>query len=163
VRRFGVISWFTVLVVAGIVASSAGGMGAAESLACRSRVSLGVLPSWARGGFTEPEPRLPHVVAKDATIAALIFGYPLRVPPSASARQNKILWVARHRAAVLAPLRIRAQHMQGERKLAVPVTRIVAAGPGPSVINLPVAGCWRFTLRWAGGEDTLDLFYRARN
>jgi len=34
-------------------------------------------------------------------------------------------------------------------------------GPGPSIINLPVAGCWRFRLRWSGRTDTIDLRFVA--
>jgi len=30
------------------------------------------------------------------------------------------------------------------------VNRLVRGGPGPSIINLPTAGCWRLALRWAG-------------
>jgi hypothetical protein len=41
------------------------------------------------------------------------------------------------------------------------VTREVVGGPGPSIINLPVPGCWRFTLRWSGQIDTTDLAYHA--
>jgi hypothetical protein len=29
-------------------------------------------------------------------------------------------------------------------------TRDVTGGPGPSLINLPAAGCWTFNLSWSG-------------
>ncbi len=38
------------------------------------------------------------------------------------------------------------------------------SGPGeiyPSYLNVPSAGCWRVTVRWAGHVDRLDLSYRA--
>jgi hypothetical protein len=35
-------------------------------------------------------------------------------------------------------------------------------GPGPSIIDLPRAGCWRFTLHWARSVDELDLAYVPR-
>jgi hypothetical protein len=37
--------------------------------------------------------------------------------------------------------------------------RVVPGGPGPSIVNLPQAGCWRLTLAWSGQTDTLDLAY----
>jgi hypothetical protein len=42
------------------------------------------------------------------------------------------------------------------------VTHVVNGGPGPSIIDLPAAGCWRLDLRWAGHSDTVDIRY-ARN
>jgi hypothetical protein len=58
--------------------------------------------------------------------------------------------------------------MQGATSVGTPVARRVPGGPGPSIIDLPAAGCWRFTLTWrpegatAPGKtvtDTLDLRY----
>ena len=46
--------------------------------------------------------------------------------------------------------------MVGARPVGAPVLRRVQGGPGPSIINLPRAGCWRFTLRWARSVDELD-------
>jgi hypothetical protein len=51
--------------------------------------------------------------------------------------------------------------MIGSTPVGSPVGRKVIGGPGPSIINLPTAGCWRFTLRWSGQLDTLDLTYAA--
>jgi hypothetical protein len=111
-----------------------------------------VLPSWATAGFSDPHPALPHVVGDRGRIAALVFGYPLQSPPGAT-RANKILWVTRRPPAALGPLRIQAR--LGSRV----VTRTVAGGPGPSIVNLPARGCWRVTLRWPGGSDTMQLRY----
>jgi hypothetical protein len=41
-----------------------------------------------------------------------------------------------------------------------PVRRTVAGGPGPSIVDLPAAGCWRLALTWSGHTDTMDLVYR---
>jgi hypothetical protein len=30
---------------------------------------------------------------------------------------------------------------------------------GPSTVDLPRPGCWRITLYWPGGTDTIDLDY----
>jgi hypothetical protein len=51
--------------------------------------------------------------------------------------------------------------MTGSKRLGAPVVRRVTGSPGPSIIDLPAAGCWRLTLRWSGRVDTLDLRYVA--
>ena len=89
---------------------------------------------------------------------AIIFGYPLLSPPSRT-RANKILWVARAPTRPLSDLRIRARMMLGTHASRRVVERRVRGGPGPSIVNLPAAGCWRLTLRWSGRVDTLDLAY----
>ncbi len=49
--------------------------------------------------------------------------------------------------------------MVGTHDVGTPVSRIVQGGPGPSIINLPAAGCWRLALHWAGHSDSLDVRY----
>ena len=132
--------------------------GAAER-ACRTSLDRGVLPAWARTGFSDPLPRMPHVVGRDGRIAAIVFGDPLTVPPRRD-RDNKILWVPRSTPSGFSDLVIRAQRTRGTAALGRPVTRRVAGGPGPSIIDLPAPGCWRLSLRWSGRSDTLDLVYR---
>jgi hypothetical protein len=129
--------------------------------ACHSAVRHGVLPTWARTGFSDPRPRLAHVLGRSGEIAALVFGYPLR-SPEAKDRGNKILWVSRRDVKPLSDLRIHAQRMDGRRRVGRPVTRVVVGGPGPSGVNLPAPGCWRVTLRWSGRTDELDLQYAHR-
>jgi hypothetical protein len=128
---------------------------------CHSAVRNDVLPVWARGGFSESKPRMPHVLGRSGEIAALVFGYPLLSPPSAK-RSNKILWVARRPRRPYTDLRISAQRMAGSRYLGKPVARVVKGGPGPSIVDLPAPGCWRLKLRWSGRSDSLDLEYRPR-
>jgi hypothetical protein len=134
-------------------------LAAAPAPACHSTVHKGVLPPWARTGFSDPRPKLPHVLGQSNEIAALIFGYPLRSPPGKT-RSNKILWVSRRAVKPLSDLRIRAQRMRGTRRVGRHVVRVVRGGPGPSGINLPAPGCWRLTLSWSGRTDRLDLEYR---
>jgi hypothetical protein len=81
---------------------------------------------------------------------------PLHVPPLASVR-NKILWVSRVSQGAFTPLRIRAT-LDGTNQT---VTRQVAGGPGPSIIDLPAAGCWSFNLSWSAHHDHLALRYSA--
>ncbi len=135
-----------------------------SAMPCRSAITTGPIPAWARAGFSDKVPRMPHAVGRSGAIAALVFGYPLQSPPDAK-RNNKILWVSRTPAqpqsAGAAPhaLHIRAQRMRGTTRIGRPVERSVARGPGPSIIDLPAPGCWRLTLTWSHGRDTLDLRY----
>jgi hypothetical protein len=132
---------------------------AATAPACGSAVATGVLPAWARGGFSEARPRSLHVTGRSGEIMAILFGSPLRSPP-AHDRNNKILWVARTPPAGSSTLYVRGQRMNGAANVGSPVSRRVMGGPGPSIIDVPEAGCWRFTLTWYGHSDTLDLRYR---
>jgi hypothetical protein len=160
----GVITlrWIAALLAVGAAAVAPAAAGRSSTPpACHSVVHHGVLPTWARTGFSAPRPRLPHVIGRSGEIAALVFGYPLRSPPLKD-RGNKILWVSRRAVRPLSDLRIRAQRMDGRRRVGHPVTRVVVGGPGPSGIDLPAPGCWRLTLRWSGRTDQLDLRYVRR-
>jgi hypothetical protein len=151
------------LAVGGLVAPALGGAGAAgrASGPCSPNVSFGVLPVWARAGFSDPKPRIAHGIGRRGEIAAVLFGYPLLSPP-AKDRNNKILWVSRRAPTQSGgALWIRAQRMSGIRPVGKPVTRVVQGGPGPSIVDLPAAGCWRLNLAWSGRTDTLDLRYRS--
>jgi hypothetical protein len=117
---------------------------------CDARVDRGVLPTWARTGFSDPEPRVPHVIGRRGELAAILFGDPLSAPPDPD-RSNKILWVARETPEP-GPLRLEAS-ARGRV-----VRRVVESGPGPSIVDLP-AGCWTVEARWRGGVDELDLRY----
>jgi hypothetical protein len=131
---------------------------AAAPAACHSALQQGVLPVWARAGFSSPRPRMPHVMGRAGRIVAIEFGYPLLSPPSPD-RANKILWVGKA-PRELSNLWIRAQRMEGSRAVGPPATRLLRDGPGPSYVDLPEAGCWRLSLSWADGRhDTLDLQY----
>lgn len=129
--------------------------------ACHPVVDKGVLPRWARGGFNAPRPKLAHTVGDRERIAALMWGYPLTAPPRRRIA-NKILWVSRPDAQPGADLRISAQRMYRTRRIGRPLHRRVAGGPGPSIIDVPHAGCYRLTLRWSGHVDRMDVRYRRR-
>ncbi|MFN8194437.1 MAG: hypothetical protein U0R80_09155 [Nocardioidaceae bacterium] len=134
---------------------------------CRQVTSQGVLPAWARTGFSDPRPRVTHVMSDHGRIVAILFGGYLFAPPSDQVN-NKILWAARPLAVrhdgdadgVPNALEIEAQ-LDGTDRVE---HREVAQGPGPSTIDLPLAGCWRLTLTWGPGADqtdTMDLQYVA--
>ena len=134
------------------------GTASLQSSICRASVTVGVLPVWARGGFSNPNPRMPYVLGRAGKIAAILWAVPLRSPPPKD-HNNKILWVSHAPPASGSDLRISARRMVGSEPSGSPVNRSVLGGPGPSIINLPSAGCWRLTLRWSGRVDTLDLRY----
>lgn len=134
------------------------GCGGGTPDGCRAHLDRGVLPSWARAGFSDPRPRMPHALGRSGQIAALVFGDPLSAPPSPT-HDNKILWVARTLPRTADDLSIIARRYRSGHPTGASVTRVVARGPGPSVVNLPVAGCWRLDLHWGTHTDTVDLQY----
>jgi hypothetical protein len=110
------LPWAVPVLAALVAAAAPASAGSSAPAACHSAVHHGVLPTWARTGFSDPRPRLPHVLGHSGEIAALIFGYPLRSPPLKD-RGNKILWVSRRAVKPLSDLRIRAQRMEGRRRV----------------------------------------------
>jgi hypothetical protein len=126
----------------------------APAASCVDPVPTRVLPDWARTGFSDPRPRIPYVLGDSGAIAAILFAQPLTSPPSPD-HSNKVLWVSRVDGG--SPLRVTATLLDGSAT----ATRVIDGGPGPSVIDLPKAGCWHLTLRWGDNSDTLDLAYQA--
>jgi hypothetical protein len=126
---------------------------------CSEHVVDGVLPSWARAGFSDPRPVMHYELASHGDVVAILWAYPLLSPPPTT-HNNKILWVSRVPTNG-SPLLISAQRMIGSEAVRPAVPRQVVGGPGPSIINLPLAGCWRLDLRWSGHSDTVDLDYVA--
>ena len=91
-----------------------------------------VLPTWARDGFSDPEPAVPYVLSEDGRMAAILFA-PLQAP-SAAGRNNKILWVTRPDSAGY-PLDIAAVRAGSDGT----VVHRHLGGPGPSIVDLPAA------------------------
>jgi hypothetical protein len=139
------------LILALAVLAGCGGSKKADASACA--IDRGVLPEWARTGFSDPEPKMPHVLSRGGQLMAIIFGDPLTSPPLPD-RANKVLWVPRETPLTYTQLAITAR--QGERT----VKRKVDLGP--SYVDLPAAGCWQLTVSWAGHKDSLDLAYVKR-
>ena len=127
---------------------------------CGSKVETGPLPDWADAGFSG-DTRGPHVFGAKGTIVGVLFGYPLTAGRTDGAN-NKILWVSGPGAtssdtSVPDTLIITATLDGTDTK----VVREVAGGPGPSITDMPQAGCWHLELRWSGRTDTMDLTYGA--
>jgi hypothetical protein len=126
--------------------------------ACPAAITPRPLPTWARAGFTPPTVAMPYVMGAQGNIVAILWAEhdPLRAPPLPD-RSNKILWVSRLGLQPTDSLQIRAT-LSGTGRT---VTREVTGGPGPSIINLPTAGCWSLNLSWSGHQDHLELRYVA--
>ncbi|MEO3774742.1 hypothetical protein [Micromonospora sp. B9E7] len=155
----------SVVLLAGCTTTTSGAaptVGAATTAstpaACATRVETGSLPDWADAGFSG-DARVPHVFGAKGDIVAVLFAHPLRQVRK-DGSNNKILWVAR--AATTSPDPTAAATLVITATLAGTDTRVireVAGGPGPSIIDLPQAGCWRLDLAWSGHTDTMDLVY----
>lgn len=162
----------SVVLLAGCTTTASGGSAAAPSATatvstatsasaatgCHSPIETKSLPDWADAGF-HGSSKGPHVFGAKGDIVAVLFAHPLRQVRE-DGSNNKILWVAR--AATTSPdptapatLVITAT-LDGTD---THVTREVAGGPGPSIIDMPQAGCWHLDLRWSGHSDTMDLVY----
>jgi len=144
----------------GVIPSMHAITAAVAAVACTVHVPPRVLPVWARAGFGDPRPRMPFVLGERGSIAAILWADPLLSPPPKD-HNNKILWVSRVSTERVTDLRIAAQRIVGGRPVGRPVERRVQGGPGPSIIDLPAAGCYRVDLRWSGHSDTLWLAYAA--
>lgn len=118
-------------------------------------VSTQVLPSWARTGFSDREPRMPVVYSRSRTMLAIIFASPLSSPEVTGGAANKILWVTDTPAAAGEPLLIAGKLEGGS---AVSQTS-VDGGPGPSYVDVPEPGCWVFQLSWGTHRDVIALPY----
>ena len=126
---------------------------------CAEHAVDGVIPPWARAGFSEARPVMHYELATHGDLVALLWAYPLLSPPPTT-HNNKILWVSRVPTNG-SPMLISAQRMIGSEAVGPAVSRQVTGGPGPSIIDLPLAGCWHLDLRWSGHRDTMDLEYVA--
>jgi hypothetical protein len=124
------------------------------SEACRRDYTPRLLPSWARTGFSSSTPTMPYVMGDRGDIVAILWAEhdPLMAAPAAG-RNNKILWVGR--VSSEGSLHIKARLIGSDRS----ATRTVEGGPGPSIIDLPAAGCWSLDLTWGKQHDHLELEY----
>jgi hypothetical protein len=125
-------------------------------------LATGPLPEWARTGFSSADPGIPFAASRDGRFLAVVFGDPLSVP-SAPDRSNKILWVLAPAAGATvepAPGQFWAEaRLEGT---GLSVRRDIGSAPGPSIVDLPRAGCWQLELHWGPYTDTIGLRYRAR-
>lgn len=121
----------------------------AGSSACTGNISTATLPTWARAGFSPAGLHTPHVFGANGEIVGILFVELRAHQPQGT--NNKILWVAKNGYGTL---HITA-HLEGSDTTA---TRTVNLGP--SIIDLPAAGCWQMTLTWPGHSDTIAFRYQ---
>ena len=132
----------------------------ADELPCTSTLTRGPLPTWAQGGFTPPDQPVYQVRGVDGSILGVVFEGPSD-DPSAKGHAKKILWVSSP-LSESAPspsdpdLRIHAT-LNGSD---VAIDRVISGGPGPSIVDVPAAGCWTVILKWSGRTDRLALYFR---
>jgi hypothetical protein len=103
-----------------------------------------------------PDQDVRYVIGEKGHIVGVVFGYPLRAPTAAAGRNNKILWVSNAAKAGAPPDLVIAAHLNGTSATA---KRTIAGGPGPSIVDMPRAGCWTFDLTWSGVHDRLAVPY----
>jgi hypothetical protein len=125
--------------------------------ACDLSSSKEPLPAWTDPA--RPPKGVPHLVSPDGNVVAVLFGEPLTAGRQ-TGHQNKILWIVRQPRGGQ-PLQITATANSAEVQ-----TRIAPdSAPGeiyPSTINVPLPGCWHFTLAWNGHRSTIDIPYGKR-
>lgn len=138
-------------------ATASRAIGAAAN-GCAAQPPITALPVWAQGGFSPPDWAVPHVMGAAGNIVAVLWApkNALHAPPLAH-QNNKILWVSKVLDTSAAPLVIHATLAGGTRTATV----TVPGGPGPSTVNLPVAGCWTLRLSWGRYSDRMMLRYTA--
>ena len=126
---------------------------AAATSACAPLVSR-VLPSWARAGFSDPEPKMPFATSSGGTMVAIVFADAL-VSPALPDRGNKILWVTSDNDSAGQGLHINGHREGGTETM----TETVDGGPGPSYVDVPAPGCWIFDLNWGSHHESVALTY----
>jgi hypothetical protein len=127
-------------------------IGVAATPPCESTITRAVLPDWARTGFSDPEPVMPFVRSASGNVVAILFTDELASPPRSDIA-NKVLWVWDQLPADTTSIHAIAR-LNGTGPA---VTAGLPAPAGPSYVDLPTPGCWRLTLTWPGGSDTIDL------
>jgi len=127
----------------------------------RTTVFMGGIPDTLTRSTGDNAPSgLPYAVTHPATAAGFIFGYPLHAPSAGVGYANKILWVVG--APRTGDLVIDGVPL-GKSGPMVHYSFPASSGPGeiyPSVVDVPEAGCWAFTLRFAGRTAEVELAYR---
>lgn len=157
------------LVAAGILWLRPGQSGPAASASACTPVTTAVLPTWARTGFTDPTPSQPYVTSRSGELVAILFG-PLTSPPGVD-HNNKILWATSGQAPVTGPpdhgasgfdMTIIGTREGGTGQPGDTMRETVSGGPGPSIVDVPRAGCWHFELSWGNQHDSINLLYAGR-
>jgi len=109
-------------------------------------------PTWAQGGWSQPQAPwpVPWTLGTGGNAIAYVFANELvaGASPRVNGTNNKVLWVAKG-----APPNFTVEaHPLGYDQ---PVVTIAG---GPSIVDLPTAGCWTFHLAWGlGGKASSSI------
>ena len=122
----------------------------------KTRVTVGSQPAWTLSAGSLAG--LPVAVSEEGNAAGFLFGS-LRAGHQTDPN-NKILWVvAEPRNGQ--PLHVAAVR-DGSAGPVVTDSFPANSSPGeiyPSIVDVPVEGCWRFTLQWGPHRANLSLRY----
>ena len=109
-------------------------------------------PMWAQGGWTNPHGQpwgVPWAFGTGDNAVAYLFATQLvaGASPRADGTNNKVLWESRDSPSG-AGVMIEA-HPFGQSQ------PVVTISGGPSIVDVPTAGCWTFRLSWnASGQHS---------
>jgi hypothetical protein len=115
-------------------------------------------PIWAQGGWTNPKGLawgVPWALGTDGTTVAYVFATQLVAGPSprANGTNNKVLWEAKDYPSG-------GGVMVEGHPLGASQPVVTIAG-GPSITDVPAAGCWTFQLSWTANgrqsKSTINL------
>lgn len=134
------------------------------SVTCKTTpLHHGAAPKWTAAAWSTSSAgfasHLRYAMSASGNVVGVLFAHRLRAGRPENPA-NKILWIVRQ-ARNGQPLHIHAQPI-GFSASGVSTTWPADSGPGeiyPSIDDVPVPGCWRLTLRWAGHTDVVALHY----
>lgn len=119
--------------------------------------TTGVLPDWARAGFSPPF-TATFATSRSGNVLAVPFVTLIAPPTPDGQTNNKVLWIphttpppdSQRQVLITAKL-------DGTNRT---VQVVLPDGFGPSTVDLPVPGCWHLELGSGTKPDELDLLYR---
>ncbi|HXJ48955.1 MAG TPA: hypothetical protein VNF91_07300 [Candidatus Acidoferrum sp.] len=111
-------------------------------------------PAWALGGFTQATGTpwtLPWAQGTGGDAVAFLFARQLvaGASPRVDGTTNKVLWVAKGNPSNLV--------VEGVPPGATEATFTVNGGP--SIVDVPTAGCWTFQLKWGQAGTVGSTFH----
>lgn len=119
----------------------------------------GGMPDWIRHqlGSSASNDSVIYVVASPSDAAGILFGYPLRAGHPTNPN-NKILWLVNGLPTGPA-LEISGNAADSSVANVRQEVPFIASGQGPSIVDLPAAGCWHLQLSWSGHTAAVDVPY----
>jgi len=113
-----------------------------------TQVYKGGEPDWLTTAGDNNNPKgLPYFITSPATAAGFLFAYPLRAG-NGLPRDGNQLRVLGHPLTANSPT--------------IDQTFPANSSPGeiyPSIVDVPIAGCWHFDLSWGKNAASVDLVY----